>query len=223
MNKWKIKRIPSKIDVISTSCTKVSETEAEIRKEIQHTYTSKLCTFKNLGEFHFITPEPVDLLIQHIELKINLMNKLIKDFNDLPQGDDKILTPERETVFEDIILNSISIPVMIICTIETFVNQIIFENSPIIGSSFEVQRYVPLDKKLFKILPELTFRTDLYLNNSFKSSYNKVIGIRNNIIHQKRNTKEGEEVLSLITELIETDWEAILNDLKELMKKSNII
>jgi hypothetical protein len=216
-NKMAIKKVPHTTKVLWRKVEKIDNHTARVTQQLQHTYVEKLLNIRGLGEFYFITPDPVDILIKHIELKIGALNNLKIEFKNTHKTPARKLTDSSEMIIDELILNAISIPIMACCVLETLANKIIFDKLLFPKCHLEIQRHVPLEIKLFKILPQLKYNPTYFEKNNFKKTYEKIHKIRNNIIHQKSTSKESNETIELIKELLETDWNLIISDIKKVI------
>lgn len=216
--KTKIKKIPVK-QVVEKHYSKIDKNTLKETKSIrQETYIYKLYKLNNLGNFFYCTPNPINFLMQHIRLKIDATTKLkdkLKLSTEKFENEKPKTIRKQEKIIDELLVNAISIPIIIYCVLETIVNRVIFENNIFIKCChYEVQRHVPLEKKLFKIIPNIIFRPNYF--DKFKPTFKKIKEIRDNIIHQKSKSKESLETQNLVIELIETDWDSIFKYIQKI-------
>lgn len=180
----------------------------------------------DIGKIDYFLPDPVDLLLRHVKISIENINNIKTQIKDSPLKQvDKtaekfdLLEEEIDTLF----INAISIPVILICALETFANNIIYNKTSShlpLSLENEVQRRIHLEKKLFEIIPDITLKAR---PNEFKAMFTEINEIRNKIIHHKTKSKERQETKELLEDIIKINWAEILEETEKTIANFSTI
>lgn len=205
----KINKKVIKKEIIPESIKKIDNYTVSISYNVE--YEKKFLHSEKFGKINIFTIDPTDMLLKSALLEIETRKKVeIKLIEELEQNN-KL---KVEETLHELILHTTSIPIMLYSAIESFVNQRIFEEKMFNKQHYFIQRYVPLKEKLFKIIPEITYKKEYFLNNKFSLIFEKINSIRNNVVHQKMSEKMEKEI---ICDLLDTDWGLISIEVKKVI------
>lgn len=157
---WKIKRRAVKRKTIYGR-----NDAAKLTVSYEHTYQPKKLISQKYGNIEFCAPDSSGLLFQLAEAKLPIIKDLDAKLKISIKTKNNTLGNYNEEVLDNLILNTISIPIMLYSAIEAFVNQRIFEerrSERFESYHYSVQRYTPLKEKLFNIIPELRYQKDYF-------------------------------------------------------------
>jgi hypothetical protein len=217
----KIRKKPSKKIIHSKIYSKIDDYTLGVTEECTFEYMSKSkISYLPGEEFVFFPPDQIDLLLVYAESMVSSSKNILRKFEESRKvKNELILSDEQDEILNDLILTQISVPVVIHSAIEAFVNQQIFNQKNNFCDHFFIQRHMSLEDKLFKILPRINFKKiDKEYESQIKIILKRISDIRNNIIHQKM--EEGKDNVSyLIENILKTDWEALLKEVKIMMTK----
>jgi len=217
----KIKKKPSKKIIHSKIYSKIDDGTLGVTEKCSFEYTSKSkINYLPGGEFAFFPLDQIDLLLACAESAIFSSKNILEKFEKSRKiKNEIILSDKQDKILNDLILELIFVPIAIYSAIEAFANQQIFNKKIYFCDHFFIQRRMSLEDKLFKILPRINYaKIDKKYEDQMKITINKIITIRNNIIHQKLE-EEKDNTSDLIENILRTDWKALLEEIKIIMIK----
>lgn len=193
---------------------------------------------RNLGRFTVVTPNPVFFYLNSAERhiletktlikKINQSNKEWHMYNDtdaLPNDKFRNLNKDQLYIY---IEKTILIPIFLFTAIEAFANQVIPKSATYSRVQMRWPFYVRMDREQIERYLSTGEKLSLILRNAYGKnikgvhlwdSFRKIKRLRDELVHLKIQDQSSVVAYNdLFLRLIDTDFEKLFDDTKEIMK-----